>query len=96
MTDELLLAIDAGTGSCRAVLFALDGSQIAIGQREYSHLELPGHPGSQVFDTEANWQLICACVREALASAGGSADAVRAVSATSMREGMVLYDARAD
>ena len=92
MTDELLLAIDAGTGSCRAVLFAPDGSQVGIGQREYSHPGLPGHPGSQVFDTDANWSLICECIREALA--GIPPDAVKAVSATSMREGMVLYDAR--
>jgi autoinducer-2 kinase len=92
--DELLLAIDAGTGSCRAVLFAPDGSQRAIGQREYSHPALPGVPGSQVFDTNENWKLICACVREALDSSGSPPEAVRAVSATSMREGMVLYDAR--
>ncbi len=96
MSGELLLAIDAGTGSCRAVLFDPDGSQAAIGQREYSHPELPGHPGSQVFETEANWELICACIREALDAAGVSGDAVAAVSATSMREGMVLYDARGD
>jgi autoinducer-2 kinase len=94
MSDELLLAIDAGTGSCRAVLFGADGTQVAMGQREYSHPELPGAPGSQVFDTETNWRLICECVREALATAGASPDAIRAVSATSMREGMVLYDAR--
>jgi autoinducer 2 (AI-2) kinase len=92
VSQELLLAIDAGTGSCRAVLFAPDGSQVAIGQREYSHAELPGVPGSQVFDTDTNWRLICECVREALA--GVSPDAVKAVAATSMREGMVLYDAR--
>jgi autoinducer 2 (AI-2) kinase len=94
VTDELLLAIDAGTGSCRAVLFDLEGRQVAIGQREYSHPELPGAPGSQVFDTAANWKLICECVREALD--GVSPHAVRAVAATSMREGMVLYDARGD
>lgn len=87
---ELLLAIDAGTGSCRAVLFDVEGHQLAIGQREYSHHELPGAPGSQVFDTANNWELICACTREALA--GVDPDAVQAVSATSMREGMVLYD----
>lgn len=92
MSDEFLLAIDVGTGSCRAVLFAPDGSQVAIGQREYSHRELPGVPGSQNFDTDANWRLICECVREALA--GASPEAIKAVSATSMREGMVLYDAR--
>jgi autoinducer-2 kinase len=93
MSDELLMAIDAGTGSCRAVLFAPDGSEAAIGWREYSHREQPGHPGSQVFDTDANWRLICACIRDALSAAGVGADAVQAVSATSMREGMVLYDA---
>ena len=96
MTDELLLAIDAGTGSTRAVLFAPDGSQVAIGQREYSHPELPGAPGSQVFATNENWHLICECIREAIASSGASPDVIKAVSATSMREGMVLYDARGD
>jgi autoinducer 2 (AI-2) kinase len=94
VSQELLLAIDAGTGSCRAALFDPDGNQVAISQREWAHAEQPGVPGSQVFDTDANWKLICACVREALAGAGGGAAAVRAVSTTSMREGMVLYDAR--
>ena len=69
MSNELLLAIDAGTGSCRAVLFTPDGQQVAIGQREYSHPEHPGVPGSQVFQTEGNWALIAACIREALAGA---------------------------
>lgn len=94
MSGDLLLAIDAGTGSCRAVLFTPDGSQVGIGQREYLHPQVPGVPGSQVFDTAENWKLISACTHEALAVAGVSADAVQAVSATSMREGMVLYDAR--
>lgn len=88
-----LLAIDLGTGSCRAVIFATDGRQVAIGQREWSHAALPGVPGSQVFDTERNWRLICDCIREALATAGLPPGEIGAVSATSMREGMVLYDA---
>lgn len=87
-----LLAIDLGTGSCRAVLFADDGTQVAIGQREWSHAALPGAPGSQVFDTARNWDLVCECVREALVRAGIGASDVAAVSSTSMREGMVLYD----
>ncbi len=93
MSDELLLAIDAGTGSCRAVVFSADGEQVAVGQREWSHPGLPDVPGSQVFDTEANWRLICDCIRTALAVPGVSASAIKAISATSMREGMVLYDA---
>lgn len=88
-----ILAIDLGTGSCRAILFAEDGSQVAIGQREWTHAALPGAPGSQVFDTADNWTLICECVREALSTAGVAAADVAAVSSSSMREGMVLYDA---
>ena len=93
MSDELLLAIDAGTGSCRAVLFSAAGEQLSAGQREYTHLPEPGVEGSRVFDTAANWELIGQCIRAALSQPGIDASAVRAVSATSMREGMVLYDA---
>jgi autoinducer 2 (AI-2) kinase len=87
------LAIDLGTGSCRAVLFAEDGTQAAIGQREWSHARLPDAPGSQVFDTARNWILICECIREALDRAAIDPADVAGVSSTSMREGMVLYDA---
>jgi autoinducer-2 kinase len=88
-----LLAIDIGTGSCRAVLFDPDGTQVAIGQREWTHAGLPDAPGSQVFDTTRNWALICVCIREALERAAIAPSDVAAVSSTSMREGMVLYDA---
>jgi autoinducer 2 (AI-2) kinase len=94
MNEPLLLAIDAGTGSCRAILFDADGIQRGTGQREYTHVEVPGVAGSQIFDTASNWKLICACIREALDQARSGPDRVVAVSATSMREGMVLYDAR--
>ena len=88
-----LLAVDLGTGSCRAILFDEDGRQVAVAQREWSHPALPGFPGSQVFDTARNWPLVTACIREALAESGVPASSVAAVSSTSMREGMVLYDA---
>ena len=92
MSGDYLLAIDVGTGSARAVLFTVNGRQVGIGQREYSHKQAPGVPDSQVFDTKANWSLIGQCVHEALAGAQVSPAAIRAVSASSMREGMVLYD----
>ncbi|MCU1491632.1 MAG: hypothetical protein JWM85_3037 [Acidimicrobiaceae bacterium] len=93
MSGPVLLAIDAGTGSCRAVAFDPAGHQLGIGLREYVHASVPGVPGSQVFDTTTNWRLICDCIGEAMAHAGCSANDVVAVSATSMREGIVLYDA---
>ena len=88
---DLTLAIDAGTGSCRAVVFDGAGAQLGLGQREWSHRGEPGVPGSQVFDTAANWPLVAACVRDAIASAGVPAARIAAVAATSMREGMVLF-----
>ena len=88
-----LLAIDLGTGSCRAALFDSSGRQLSIGQREWSHPGLAGVPGSQIFDTTRNWRLIGDCIRDALASGGVAAHEIAAVSSSSMREGMVLYDA---
>ncbi|HEV3003707.1 MAG TPA: FGGY family carbohydrate kinase, partial [Pirellulales bacterium] len=93
MNQRLTMAIDAGTGSCRAVLFDEGGVQVAIAQRDWSHAPVPGVPGSQSFDTERNWRLIGECSQEALARAGVRGDQVAAVAGTSMREGMVLYDA---
>ncbi len=89
-----LLAIDAGTGSCRALLFTEKGEQVAVSLREWTHHEPPGVPGGQDFDVETNWRLISACIRDALASAGAGGGDVAAIAATSMREGIVLYDAR--
>jgi len=89
-----LLAVDAGTGSCRAVLFAPSGEQVAASLREWAHREPPDAPGGQDFDVEANWAAITACIRDALSSAGVTGADVAAVAATSMREGIVLYDAQ--
>jgi autoinducer 2 (AI-2) kinase len=87
------MAIDAGTGSCRAALFNEAGAQVGLAQREWSHAAAPGVAGSQVFDTDGNWRLIAECTREVLARAGVPAERVAAVATTSMREGMVLFDA---
>ena len=92
MTGRYLLAIDAGTGSCRAVLFTDAGEQVAACMREWAHHEPPDAPGGQDFDTEAGWNAIAACVRGALGEAGVGGQDVAAVAATSMREGVVIYD----
>jgi autoinducer 2 (AI-2) kinase len=88
-----LLAVDAGTGSCRALLFTAAGEQVAVSLREWTHREPPDAPGGQDFDVEANWTAITACIRDALSAAGATGGDVAAVAATSMREGIVLYDA---
>ncbi len=94
MTGRYLLAVDAGTGSCRALLFTAAGRQVAVSLREWTHRPAPGAPGGLDFDVEANWLAIAACIRDALRIAGAAGSDVAAVAATSMREGIVLYDAR--
>jgi len=85
-----LLALDAGTGSVRAVLFDEAGNQARCAAREWTHKEDGRWPGSMDFDWERNWRLAADCVREALAAADPAS--VLAVSTTCMREGFVLYD----
>ena len=92
MTGEYLAAIDAGTGSGRCVIFDSEGNQVSIASREWFHPSIPDFPGSAVFDTAKNWQLLCESTREALQKANIKPQQVAAVSATSMREGMILYD----
>ncbi len=88
-----VLAIDAGTGSGRAVLFDDQGHQVSAGQQEWTHKSDDRYPNSMAFDTENNWRLLCGCIRYALKEGNVSPDDVLGVSATSMREGIVLYDA---
>jgi autoinducer 2 (AI-2) kinase len=87
-----LMAIDAGTGSVRAVIFDTKGNQISVSQSEWTHLEEGGVPNSMSFDCEKNWGLTCKCIQEALTLANLSGEDITALSATSMREGIVLYD----
>ena len=87
-----LLSIDAGTGSVRAVIFTPEGEQLASVGQEWVHRTNPRYPGSMDFDTAANFEIISLCIRGALAKAGLGGVDISAVSASSMREGFVLYD----
>jgi len=89
---QYLMAIDAGTGSVRAVIFDTKGNQIAVSQKEWVHLEVEGVPSSMTFDTEKNWDLAVWCIQNALKEAKLEGSDILAVSATSMREGIVLYN----
>jgi autoinducer 2 (AI-2) kinase len=104
VTDGYLLALDAGTGSCRAALFTLDGQLAGLAQREWSHPPEAGIPGSQSFHPARCWAAICACVREVLRTTAsraplipgirGNGYLVRAVGCSAMGGGLVLYDRR--
>lgn len=90
MTTLRFLALDIGTGSCRAILFDENGRQLAVASREWTHKSLENIPGSMEFDTKRNWSLIVSCVREVIETS--KINHIDAISTSSMREGIVIYD----
>ena len=86
------MAIDAGTGSIRAVIFDLYFNQVSSEQKEWTHLSNPAYPGSMDFDFKHNYDLMVSCISGAIKKAKISGRDIIAISATSMREGIVLYD----
>ena len=89
---KYLLAIDAGTGSIRAVLFDVKGNQIEVAQQEWTHKEEKNVPNSMSFDYVNNWNKVCDCIQDVIKKSKINAVDILALSATSMREGIVLYD----
>ena len=87
-----ILALDAGTGSVRSVLFDLNGNQVGITQVEWNHLSDTNYPGSMDFDYDKNWELVMGCIKALLKTTNVDPRDIKAISATSMREGFVLYD----
>ncbi|PGS05821.1 autoinducer-2 kinase [Bacillus pseudomycoides] len=92
MIMSSLLAYDAGTGSIRAVLFDLQGNQLAVSQKKWVHKPDSRYPGSMNFDVIENWKLVQECTKDVLQKSNISPSSIKGISATSMREGFVLYD----
>lgn len=90
--SRYFLVLDAGTGSIRAIIFDTLGNQIAISQYEWEHIAEAGVVGSMGFDFERGWELAKRCIRESIAASGINPADIAAVSASSMREGIVVYD----
>jgi len=86
------MAIDAGTGSIRAVIFDEVGNQISVAQNEWTHLAEDSVPNSMSFDFKNNYKLVVGCIKKAILDANINSEDIVALSATSMREGIVLYD----
>jgi autoinducer 2 (AI-2) kinase len=92
MKQVYFLALDAGTGSIRAILFDTLGNQIAIAQYEWTHVSVAGIKGSMGFDFIHGWELTKQCIQEVILKAGINPKEIIALSASSMREGIVVYD----
>lgn len=87
MTEPLLLAIDQGTTSSRAIVFDRDGNTVASAQREFRQI-FPAD-GWVEHDPEEIWSTTLAVCREAI---GGRAGDIAGVGITNQRETTLVWD----
>ncbi len=87
-----ILAIDQGTTSSRALVFAEDFSILGVGQQEFEqHYPASGHVEHEPEDI---WATTLATVAAALAKAKLTAGHITAIGITNQRETAVLWDRR--
>ncbi|MGE0698770.1 MAG: glycerol kinase GlpK [Hyphomicrobiaceae bacterium] len=91
MTD-LVLALDQGTTSSRAILLAPTLDVVGVAQQELPQ-HFPGE-GQVEHDPEDIWRTTVATAREALARAGKAAADVAAIGITNQRETTIVWDRR--
>ncbi len=87
---SLILAIDQGTTSTRALLFDAGGAVRGVAQEELRQ-SFPA-PGWVEHDPEEIWRATVEVCRGAAAAAGVGADAVAGVGITNQRETVVLWE----
>src|SRR5688572_25913245 len=87
---SFILALDQGTTSSRAIVFAHDGSIRAVAQREFRQI----FPAAGWVEHDANeiWEAQFGTARDALQKAGLNAADIAAIGITNQRETTVLWD----
>jgi xylulokinase len=81
----MLLGIDLGTGSAKALLLAADGT--AAGEASSSYLVRAPHPGWAESEPEDWWLAVASAVRKAV---GNHAHQVQAIALSGQMHGVVL------
>jgi glycerol kinase len=89
LTDQLILALDQGTTSSRAIAFGRDGRPVAMAQRPFEqHFPSPGHV---THDPEAIWASQLGVAQQVVREVGG-ADRIAAIGITNQRETTIIWD----
>ena len=87
---KVVVALDQGTTSSRAIVFDASGNMLAVAQREFEqHFPNPGwveHDANEIWETQA------AVTAEAIASSGVARDDIAAVGITNQRETTLIWD----
>ncbi|HSE01377.1 MAG TPA: glycerol kinase GlpK [Burkholderiales bacterium] len=87
---SVILALDQGTTSSRAIVFDAKGANLAVAQKEFTQV-FP-RPGWVEHDPEEIWVTQVTVAHEALARAGVQAGNVAAIGITNQRETTVVWE----
>ena len=90
MTTPLLLSIDQGTTSSRAMLFEKDGSTFAVAQREFT--QYYPQSGWVEHDPEEIWEKTLLVCQEAMAKAASANRTIAGIGITNQRETTLVWD----
>jgi glycerol kinase len=90
MKHGLVLALDQGTTSSRALVFTREGRALAVAQREFEQL-FPG-PGHVEHDPEAIWESQLSVAREAVERARVAPAGISAIGITNQRETTLVWE----
>jgi len=88
--EQFILALDQGTTSSRAILFARDGTLRGLAQQEYT--QYYPRPGWVEHDADEIWQTQLAVARAVLRENGIAASRIAAVGITNQRESTLLWE----
>jgi glycerol kinase len=87
---DVILALDQGTTSSRAIVFDRAGNIVSVAQEEFP--QLYPQPGWVEHDPEAIWKTQVDTAREALEKAGVEPLRIAALGITNQRETVVVWD----
>ena len=94
LATQHILALDCGTTSVRAIVFASDAtgnlSEAGASQREFAQ-HFP-KPGWVEHDADEIWTALVACMKDALAASKRAASDIAAIGITNQRETIVVWD----
>jgi glycerol kinase len=87
--DRLILALDQGTTSSRAIAFGRDGRPVAVAQQPFDQ-RFPS-PGHVTHDPEAIWSSQLAVAQQVVREVGG-AQRIAAIGITNQRETTIVWN----
>jgi autoinducer 2 (AI-2) kinase len=86
------IIVDIGTGNVRVAAASSEGNVLGVAREDISYVKDPLYPDALYFDPGQLWEQVLRLAADVLAQV--PAASVKAITATSQREGIVLIDAK--